>query len=547
MILPTKMAGAFTIEGSPKVRIPRSCARLRVESLIYLDLGPENGGFPINISEEGMAFQGIRPLQTDEEICIAFKLDGISEPVTAIARIVWLTESRKAGALQFVDLSEASRNHIRQWIELQKKAESPQHSAEMKISPGKARPEPKEPAPVPVLAAVSVSSAKPAQTTTDIAPAPPPSPALAPAPSKQDGEPDQPVQPSVAPVATMPHAEGKQSPPAQPAHAPENRQPSPPTSVPLSPRRVKWTWSVSYGLGLAACAGVAVVAAALLWPYRATIIERLHGNDPAKSVSPSTPQASVPDLDKPAAEPPSDLPMTDPSQWVPIGSALQNPPAPPGVDVSPKVPEHPAKDVAPVPLSVNFRKTSQAPTPSAKGSRPQAISPAVEPAKSRQPAAAATPVVESANDLPPSGAAGAKAAVPETKAAAIPVAATGSVEIISDPYPSIRMPAGSQGPASRLGTSLQIGRLASKVEPAYPAEALRQKIAGAVKLHVVIGTNGAVQSAEVTDGPALLADSALRAVEQWRYDPTMLGGSAIEVEEGVTLVFRIANSPAPAN
>jgi protein TonB len=546
MILPTKMAGAFTIEGSPKVRIPRSCARLRVESLIYLDLGPENGGFPINISEEGMAFQGIRPLQTDEEICIAFKLDGISEPVTAIARIVWLTESRKAGALQFVDLSEASRNHIRQWIELQKKAESPQHSAEMKISPGKPRPKPEEPAPISVLAAVSVSSAKPAPTATNIAPAPYAGPAST--PSEPAEEPAQAVRPSIAPVASKPHAEGKQSPPAQPAHAPENRQPSPPTSVPLSPRRVKWTWSVSYGVGLAACVGMAVVGAGLLWPYRATIIERLHGNVPAQNVSPSTPKPSVPDLDKPAAEPPSDLPMTDPSQWVPIGSALQNPPAPPRVDVSPKVPEHPAKDAAPVPLSVNFRKTSQAPTPSAKGSRPQAISPAVEPAKSRQPAAAAPPVVESAtNDLPPSGAAGAKAAVPETKAAAIPVAATGSVEIISDPYPSIRMPAGSQGPASRLGTSLQIGRLASKVEPAYPVEALRQKIAGTVKLHVVIGTNGAVQSAEVTDGPAPLADSAVRAVEQWRYDPTMLGGSAIEVEEGVTLVFRIANSPAPAN
>jgi TonB family protein len=547
MILATKMAGTFTIEGSPKVRIPRRCARLRVESLIYLDLGPENGGFPVNISEEGMAFQGIRPLQKDEEICIAFKLDGIREPVTAIARIVWLTESRKAGALQFVDLPEASRNHIRQWIELQRKAESPQHSAEMKISPGKPRPRPQEAVPVPVLAAVSIYSAKPALTSTSTAPASPASPALAPAPPRSDGEPAQPLEPYVASVATKPQGDGKQSPPAQPAHAPENRQPSPPASVPLSPRRVKWTWSISYGLGLAACVGMAVVAAALLWPYRATIIERLHGSDSVKSVSPSTPAASVPELDKPPAQPPSDLPMTDPAQWVPIGSALQNPPTPPPVDISLKAPARVVKDAAPSALSMNSRKASQTPAPPAKGSRAQATSPAFEPAKSRQPAAAATPAVESANDLPASGAASAKAAVPEPKAPAIPVVAAGSVEIISDPYPSIRMPASSQGPASRLGTSLQIGRLASKVEPIYPVEALRQKIAGTVKLHVVIGTNGAVQSAEVADGPALLADSALRAVEQWRYDPTMLGGTAIEVEEGVTLVFRIANSPAPAN
>lgn len=538
------MAGTFTIEGLPKVKIPRRAARLRVESLMYLDLGPENGGFPINISEEGMAFQGIRPLQKDEEICIAIKLDGINEPVTAIARIVWLTESRKAGALQFVDLPEASRNHIRQWIELQRKAESPQHSAEMRVSPGKPRPKPAQA--LPVLAAVSVSSTAPAQSATIVEPAPAPSPApLASAPSGPAGEPVQPVQPRIPPVVTKPQTEGQQSLPAQIAQVSKNRQPVPPTSVPLSPRRVKWAWSVSSGLGLAACVGMAVVGAALLWPYRATIIERLHGNGAVKSVSPSMPTASVPDLDQPAVQPPDDLPMTDPAQWMPLGSALENPVALSPSDVSLKASRQSAREATPAP-PVKSRKAPPAPAPSAKGLRPQAAPPTLEPVKSRQPISSATAVVESASDSPVSGAASVKPAVPETKAPAMPPA-TGSVEIISDPYPSIRMPAGSQGAGSRLGTSLQIGRLASKVEPAYPVEALRQKIAGTVKLHVLIGANGAVQSAEVMGGPALLADGARHAVEQWHYDPTMLGGTAIEVEEGVTLVFRIANSPTPAN
>lgn len=517
------MAGTFTIEGLPKVKIPRRSARLRVESLMYLDLGPENGGFPINISEDGMAFQGIRPLQKDEEICIAIKLDGINEPVTAIARIVWLTESRKAGALQFVDLPEASRNHIRQWIELQRKAESPQHSAEMRISPGKPRPKPTPASPIPVLAAVSVSSTAPAQSAAIVEPVParPPAP-VASAPSGPAGEPVQSVQPRIPPAVTKPQADGQQSLPAPMAQVSKNRQPAPPTSVPLSPRRVKWAWSVSSGLGLAACVGMAVVGAALLWPYRATIIERLHGNgavknfSAGKSVSPAAPAVSVPDLDQPLVPPPDDLPITDPSQWMPLGSGLASPATPSPADVSLKTSTNSVREAAPVP-PVKSRKAPPAPAPSAKVVRPPAVPPTVV-----------------------------KPAVPETKAPAMP-AATGSVEIISDPYPSIRMPAGSQGAGSRLGTSLQIGRLASKVEPSYPVEALRQKIAGTVKLHVVIGANGAVQSAEVMGGPALLADGARHAVEQWRYDPTMLGGTAIEVEEGVTLVFRIANSPAPTN
>jgi protein TonB len=127
------------------------------------------------------------------------------------------------------------------------------------------------------------------------------------------------------------------------------------------------------------------------------------------------------------------------------------------------------------------------------------------------------------------------------------VSAAGSIEIIPDPYPSIRVPAESKARLSRPGTSLQIGRLVSKAEPVYPPEALRQRMAGTVKVHVVIGANGAVEKAEPLNGPALLEEAALRAVQQWRYEPTMLGSAAIEVEEDIAVVFRITSPPPAAN
>jgi TonB family protein len=127
------------------------------------------------------------------------------------------------------------------------------------------------------------------------------------------------------------------------------------------------------------------------------------------------------------------------------------------------------------------------------------------------------------------------------------VSAAGSIEIIPDPYPSIRVPAESKGRLSRPGTSLQFGRLVSKIEPVYPQEALRQRVAGTVKVHVVIGENGTVERAELLDGPSLLAEAALRAVQQWRYEPTLLGSEAIEVEDDITVVFRITSPPLPAN
>lgn len=72
-------------------------------------------------------------------------------------------------------------------------------------------------------------------------------------------------------------------------------------------------------------------------------------------------------------------------------------------------------------------------------------------------------------------------------------------------------------------------------------------MAGTVKVHAVIGANGTVEKAEPLNGPALLEESALRAVQQWRYEPTMLGSEAIEVEEDITVVFRITTPPPAAN
>ena len=103
------------------------------------------------------------------------------------------------------------------------------------------------------------------------------------------------------------------------------------------------------------------------------------------------------------------------------------------------------------------------------------------------------------------------------------------------------MPAQSKtkpsGPAA-----LSIGRLISKIEPIYPPDALRQRISGTVKLHVVLGVDGRVETATVTDGPPQLSNAALQAIKQWRYEPTLLGTAPVGAEEDITMIFRIAVS-----
>jgi outer membrane biosynthesis protein TonB len=66
-------------------------------------------------------------------------------------------------------------------------------------------------------------------------------------------------------------------------------------------------------------------------------------------------------------------------------------------------------------------------------------------------------------------------------------------------------------------------------------------------VHIFIGRNGTVEGAQLVDGPVQFADAALRAIDQWRFEPTMLGGTAIEVEEDVTLVFRIVSPSSSVN
>jgi protein TonB len=101
--------------------------------------------------------------------------------------------------------------------------------------------------------------------------------------------------------------------------------------------------------------------------------------------------------------------------------------------------------------------------------------------------------------------------------------------------------------SSRLGTTLQIGQLTSRVEPLYPEEIRRQRIEGTIKLHAIIGRDGAIQSVGLVSGPPLLAPLAMGAVRQWHFKPTLLGGQPIEAEEDITVVFRLANTAIRSN
>jgi TonB family protein len=123
--------------------------------------------------------------------------------------------------------------------------------------------------------------------------------------------------------------------------------------------------------------------------------------------------------------------------------------------------------------------------------------------------------------------------LPET-----PISATGSVAISSQR--SVPVPAdGSK--AAQNGRNLQVGQLLNLVEPVYPAEAVQQKIEGTVKLHAVIGTDGAIESLAQVSGPQVLVNASMSAVRNWKYSPTRMNGQPIETQEDISFVFRLPN------
>jgi TonB family protein len=83
------------------------------------------------------------------------------------------------------------------------------------------------------------------------------------------------------------------------------------------------------------------------------------------------------------------------------------------------------------------------------------------------------------------------------------------------------------------------------VKPDYPREARLARIEGKVELRAVFGDDGSVVELEASSGDKLLAESATKAVRQWRINyPKQTG--PLEHEIKLTFTFRIEEPPKPA-
>jgi protein TonB len=81
--------------------------------------------------------------------------------------------------------------------------------------------------------------------------------------------------------------------------------------------------------------------------------------------------------------------------------------------------------------------------------------------------------------------------------------------------------------------------LIHRVEPVYPTLARQIGRSGRVELRAIIATDGTIQSLQVVSGDPFFYQSALEAVRQWRYRPTVLNGEPVEIDTFITVIYSV--------
>lgn len=90
-----------------------------------------------------------------------------------------------------------------------------------------------------------------------------------------------------------------------------------------------------------------------------------------------------------------------------------------------------------------------------------------------------------------------------------------------------------------VGGDVKPPRVIFKPAPLYPRIAKDARVQGTVDIEAIIDAQGNVVQAHAMDGPGLLIEAALKAVSQWKYEPTYLNGQPYPVDLVIQVTFNL--------
>jgi TonB family protein len=510
--------------------------RKRVVPPSYISLEDSNGGIVLNVSEDGLSLAAAIALTDATFLNLQFQIPYCSGRIEAKGQIVWRSESGKIAGVKFVALSEQARGQIKKWIRskvspsrLQKQHEKARQAQNLRVAnliPGSRgrcdvdqQDWPAEPLPNPVS---SLEGAKGPITGS-----------RAPMPA------------GIAPAKRVLKAR----------LAAKNRRRNPGV-LGLNWRMIGAISGlivlITFTMGWIARnldAGNKIMAAAARQTGVTSGASKSETRPPERQIA----EAPTPSVKKMDLQPPREesLPAkkhqnsVTPSRNLPGQLRSVEHSSPPRI-VKPKLP----LEKAPLPVQMTKEPTLAAANvnpPPVQTALPQRVGSLSAPQPQANIASAVSTDAGPPKDASPVESKKRESLPSSPKLPESPANLTGLVAIHTDPYPSLRIPNERSSKKSSQGKSLQFGHLVSRVEPAYPEEAKQRGIEGTVKLHAIFGRDGAVESLSSISGPPALVAAAMNAVRGWHYSQTLLDNKSIEIEEDISVEFRLSNSAAARN
>jgi periplasmic protein TonB len=109
----------------------------------------------------------------------------------------------------------------------------------------------------------------------------------------------------------------------------------------------------------------------------------------------------------------------------------------------------------------------------------------------------------------------------------------------TDHFPAPPPPAASKSRIYPVGGEVKPPQQITIVEPVYSPIARVAHAEGVVEVDAVIDEHGNVIEARAVSGPGLLMAAAVRAVAQWKYEPTRLNGMPVAIRMVVQVYFHL--------
>jgi len=544
----------------------RAHTRRKLSPMAYVELGNDNGGILLNLSEGGFAVQSALALTSRDFTGLRFQVPQVQGWLTASGKIAWISDSKKEAGIQFTQLPAQARVAIQKWVSSEEHPapavdavarKSPDRKADIFSAPARIPTE-------PVAVRERENGKKPLDGQAPRARPEPSgniSPAIAAPPAVIAPTPVAPPT-AVAPESATAAHDFRFTDYSMFSAEPEREHPW----ARPEKKGVGWGTLTLLGLGLS---GLFFVLGAILGRGRVEQwITATTGWQMQRA-------AQTPTAD---AAPQHEVPSTEANDQQQSSSGSASSGNETSSPESPSAAESKAPDTnsgSPVPGNTAAAGNTAA---SPSTSRPEPNSSAKADRENNEVAAAKKdPGIAARNNTSGKGAgAGTRSSrgdesyprTPQPKSyddigAGPPISPGEHAILVNAPPPgsppfSVNLSSDAVSASSTVAIAAQhsmvvgprsgsygtsqrvvIGKLVTHAEPFYPADARSKQIQGSVLLHVTIGRTGHVIAVSPVRGPAELVKAATTAVRDWRYEPTYVEGDPVETQADVTFVFRL--------